>query len=119
MYVYASREDHIVPWRTAYQTLDLVGGKSVFVLGASGHIAGVVNPPESRKRNYWTRAARETSAEGWLAGASSQPGSWWPHWYRWLEQHKGGERAAPIRTGNAAFPPLAAAPGDYVRERVD
>jgi polyhydroxyalkanoate synthase subunit PhaC len=118
-YVYASREDHIVPWRTAYQTPDLVGGKSVFVLGASGHIAGVVNPPQSNKRNYWTHAAREASAEDWLAGASSHPGSWWPHWYRWLDQHKEGERAAPRKTGNAAFPPLAAAPGDYVRERVD
>src|SRR6478609_2201037 len=104
-YVYASREDHIVPWRTAYQTLDLVGGKGVFVLGASGHIAGVVNPPESNKRHYWTHAAREASAEDWLAGASSHPGSWWPHWYRWLEQHKDGERAAPRKTGNAAFPP--------------
>ena len=118
-YVYASREDHIVPWRTAYQTLDLVGGRKVFVLGASGHIAGVVNPPESRKRDYWAHAAPAKSADAWLAAASSHPGSWWPHWHRWLEQYKGGERAAPKKTGNAAFPALAEAPGDYVRERVD
>lgn len=117
-YVYASREDHIVPWRTAYRTLDLVGGKKVFVLGASGHIAGVVNPPESHKRNYWTHSTLETSADDWLANATSHPGSWWPHWHRWLERHKGGERAAPKRTGSAAYPPLAAAPGVYVREHV-
>ncbi|MEO9135320.1 MAG: class I poly(R)-hydroxyalkanoic acid synthase [Casimicrobiaceae bacterium] len=118
-YVYASREDHIVPWHTAYQTLAFVGGKKVFVLGASGHIAGVVNPPEAHKRNYWTHASLESSADDWFAGASSHAGSWWPHWYRWLEHHQGGERAAPKKTGNAAYPQLAAAPGDYVRERVD
>ncbi|HEY7788364.1 MAG TPA: alpha/beta fold hydrolase, partial [Casimicrobiaceae bacterium] len=66
-YVYASREDHIVPWHTAYRTLDLVGGAKTFVLGASGHIAGVVNPPEAHKRNYWTHGARAASADDWLS----------------------------------------------------
>jgi polyhydroxyalkanoate synthase subunit PhaC len=117
-YVYASRDDHIVPWRAAYRTLELVGGRKVFVLGASGHIAGVVNPPESHKRHYVTHAAPEASADAWLAGATRHAGSWWPHWYRWLAHHTGGERAAPKKTGNAAYPPRAAAPGEYVRERV-
>ena len=114
-YVYASREDHIVPWRSAYRTLGLVGGETQFVLGASGHIAGVVNPPQSGKRNYWTHAAKPASADDWLERATSHAGSWWPHWYRWLEHHKGGERDAPTGTGNADHPPLDAAPGTYVR----
>ena len=115
-YVYASREDHIVPWRSAYRTLDLVRGERVFVLGASGHIAGVVNPPEPVKRNYWTNERPAASADEWLSNAQDHPGSWWPHWYRWLARHKGGERAAPAQAGNADHPPLGPAPGRYVRE---
>ncbi|HEV2221347.1 MAG TPA: class I poly(R)-hydroxyalkanoic acid synthase [Casimicrobiaceae bacterium] len=118
-YVYASRDDHIVPWRSAWRTVQLVGGKPVFVLGASGHIAGVVNPPEPARRNYWTNARPAASAEDWLASAQVHAGSWWPHWHRWLVGHKGGERAAPAKTGNTGFPPLAAAPGAYVRESVE
>ncbi|HET8875887.1 MAG TPA: class I poly(R)-hydroxyalkanoic acid synthase [Casimicrobiaceae bacterium] len=117
-YVYASRDDHIVPWRSAFRTLDLVGGETTFVLGASGHIAGVVNAPEAHKRNYWTHDGRERSTDAWVANATSHTGSWWPHWYRWLAQHRGGERAAPKRTGNATHRPLARAPGEYVVERV-
>jgi polyhydroxyalkanoate synthase len=115
-YVFASREDHIVPWRTAYRTLDLLGGESTFVLGASGHIAGVVNPPESGRRNYWTNDLRAADSDEWLAGATRHPGSWWPHWDRWIDRHAGGRRAAPPTTGNADHPPLAAAPGRYVVE---
>ena len=118
-YVYASRDDHIVPWRSAWRTLQLIGGKPVFVLGASGHIAGVVNPPEPARRNYWTNDRPAASAEDWLASAQDHAGSWWPHWHRWLARHKGGERAAPAKTGNAEFPPLAAAPGAYVRESAE
>jgi polyhydroxyalkanoate synthase len=117
-YVYASREDHIVPWRSAYRTLGLIGGKPVFVLGASGHIAGVVNPPEPVKRNHWTNPSPAHTADDWLAAATSHPGSWWPHWYRWLARHKGGERAAPAQVGSADYPPLDPAPGGYVREAV-
>ena len=118
-YVYASREDHIVPWRTAYRTLALLQGESTFVLGASGHIAGVVNPPEAGKRNYWTHAGSDASPDAWLDAARSHPGSWWPHWHAWLAAHKGGERAAPPVTGSARYPPLGPAPGDYVRKRVE
>ena len=115
-YVYASRDDHIVPWRSAYRTLDFLGGECTLVLGASGHIAGVVNPPESGKRNYWTNDARAADADAWLEGATSHPGSWWPHWYRWLGRYKGGERAAPPKVGSSDYPALEAAPGIYVRE---
>ena len=86
------------------------------MLGASGHIAGVVNPPESGKRNYWTNDARAADADAWLEGATSHPGSWWPHWYRWLGRYKGGERAAPAKVGSSDYPALEAAPGIYVRE---
>jgi poly[(R)-3-hydroxyalkanoate] polymerase subunit PhaC len=117
-YVYASREDHIVPWRSAYRTLDLLGGETTFVLGASGHIAGVINPPQSGKRNYWTNDAHPKDADAWLAKATSHDGSWWPHWYHWLARFRGGERAAPASVGNAQHPALEAAPGAYVREQV-
>ncbi len=113
-YVFASRDDHIVPWRSAYRTMDLVGGEATFVLGASGHIAGVVNPPQSGKRNYWTNDSAAGGADDWLAAATSHAGSWWPHWYRWIGRHAGGRRAAPSTAGNAEYPPLGAAPGEYV-----
>jgi polyhydroxyalkanoate synthase len=117
VYVYASREDHIVPWKSAFNTLDLVSGPTSFTLGASGHIAGVVNPPQANRRNYWTAKRSGESPDAWLAKATSHPGSWWPHWDRWLARHAGGERTAPKHTGNAAFAPLAPAPGEYVLER--
>ena len=117
-YVYASREDHIVPWRSAYRTLDLVGGTKAFVLGASGHIAGVVNPPQPPKRNYWTNDALPPSPDAWLDAAASHPGSWWPDWWRFLDAHRGGDRAAPKHAGNARYPALEAAPGRYVGEAV-
>ena len=116
VYVFASRDDHIVPWGSAYQTLDLVGGASTFVLGASGHIAGVVNPPAGGKRNYWTNDSRAKSPDDWFASASSHHGSWWPHWYEWIDTHAGGKRAAPAACGNAEYPALGDAPGDYVVE---
>ena len=115
-YLMASRDDHIVPWKSAWRTTSLVGGKVTFVLGASGHIAGVVNPPDPPKRRYWTRDPDTADPDAWLAGASAVEGSWWPHWSAWLAAHKGGTRAAPAQAGSAALPPLAAAPGEYVRE---
>ncbi len=114
-YVYASRDDHIVPWRSAYRTTELLGGDCEFVLGASGHIAGVVNPPQPPRRNYWTNELITDAADDWLQRAESVPGSWWPHWYAWLGEHGGARHAAPQHPGNSAHPPLAPAPGDYVR----
>jgi polyhydroxyalkanoate synthase len=114
--VFASRDDHIVPWGSAYRTPALLGGTSTFVLGASGHIAGVINPPAGGKRNYWTHDAHAASADDWIARATSHSGSWWPHWYRWLERHAGRQRAAPRTCGNTEYPPLEAAPGRYVVE---
>ena len=118
-YVFASRDDHIVPWRSAHRAVDLIGSTSTFVLGASGHVAGVINPPESKRRDYWTGERSAATADDWLASAGSHPGSWWPHWYRWLADHAGGRKNAPRRTGSAAFPSLGKAPGTYVNEPVD
>ncbi len=116
-YVLATRDDHIVPWRSAYRTTALVGGDATFVLGASGHIAGVVNPPAANRRNYWTNELLTDDADEWFDRAQSQPGSWWTHWTQWLAPHGGPLHAAPRHAGSAAHPPLAPAPGSYVRER--
>jgi polyhydroxyalkanoate synthase len=117
-YVYASREDHIVPWRSAYRTTGLLGGDPCFVLGASGHIAGVINPPQPAKRNYWTNELLTDDADDWFARAEQHPGSWWPHWYAWIAEHGGGTCAAPKRAGSARHRPLDPAPGRYVVEQV-
>jgi polyhydroxyalkanoate synthase subunit PhaC len=118
-YIYASREDHIVPWRSAYRSTALLGGDLTFVLGASGHIAGVINPPAKGRRNYWTNDLLTDDADDWLARAESQRGSWWPHWASWLDDHGGARRKAPSHEGNAQHRRIDAAPGTYVRERVD
>jgi polyhydroxyalkanoate synthase len=117
-YVYASREDHIVPWRSAYRTTGLLGGDPCFVLGASGHIAGVINPPQPAKRNYWTNELLTDDADDWFARAEQHPGSWWPHWYAWIAEHGGGTCAAPKRAGSARHRPLDPAPGRYVVEQI-
>jgi polyhydroxyalkanoate synthase subunit PhaC len=115
-YVFAARDDHIVPWRSAYRGTALLGGDITFVLGASGHIAGVVNPPESGRRNYWTNPLLTDDAEDWFARATLVPGSWWPHWQQWVATCAGTRRPAPKRAGAAGLQPLAPAPGAYVRE---
>jgi len=117
-YVYASHEDHIVPWRSAYRTIELVRGDVSFVLGASGHIAGVVNPPQRKKRNFWTNALLTDDPDEWLAQAQAHPGSWWPNWTEWLAEHAGARRPAPTREGSARHRPLGPAPGVYVLEKV-
>jgi len=119
-FVYGSREDHIVPWKTAYASTQLLPGPSTFVLGASGHIAGVINPPAKKKRSYWASAAGHvlpTEAQTWLAEATEHAGSWWPVWADWLGQY-GGKRIKPrAKPGHAKYPALEAAPGSYVMQR--
>ncbi len=114
-YVYASRDDHIVPWPSAYRTTSLVGGECTFVMGASGHIAGVINPPGKNRRNYWTNDSVGEDPEAWLAGAQSLPGSWWPHWGAWLAIRAGSQKAAPHAAGNTRYKPIEPAPGSYVK----
>ncbi|HVP89298.1 MAG TPA: class I poly(R)-hydroxyalkanoic acid synthase [Casimicrobiaceae bacterium] len=117
-YVYASREDHIVPWRSAYRTTELLGGDVSFVLGSSGHIAGVVNPPYSKKRDYWINDLITDDPDDWLARTETRAGSWWPHWYAWIAEHGGGTRRAPQREGSAKHSVVGPAPGRYVDEQV-
>jgi polyhydroxyalkanoate synthase len=119
VFVLATREDHIVPWRSAYRTLGLVGGEDkTFVLGASGHIAGVVNPPAKKRRSYWTATSYPNDPEKWMEDSSENAGSWWPAWSRWLARHGGGEREAPSASGNVQYRPIEAAPGRYVKQRI-
>jgi polyhydroxyalkanoate synthase len=119
VYILATREDHIVPWTSAFQTSHLVSGDVRFVLGASGHIAGVINPAHRNKRNYWIgKGEIPATAEQWFNHAEEVPGSWWNDWAQWLEPMKGGEIKAPVNTGNAKFKPIEPAPGRYVKERV-
>jgi len=118
-YILATREDHIVPWKTAYESTQLLGGDIRFVLAGSGHIAGVINPPAKKRRNHWTNTAVPKEAAAWLDSATSQVGSWWPDWINWLAGHAGAQTPAPAAAGNANYPSLEPAPGRYVRERCD
>jgi polyhydroxyalkanoate synthase len=116
-YVLATREDHIVPWRTAYASTRLLGGKMEFVLSASGHIAGVINPASKNRRNYWLNPQLEQDPERWLDAATSMPGSWWKHWADWLAQFGGTEVPARSALGSGTHRQIEPAPGRYVKEK--
>jgi polyhydroxyalkanoate synthase len=116
-FILATREDHIVPWRAAYRSLGLLGGEKKFVLGASGHIAGIVNPAAGGKRSYWASEDICENPDDWLSQAKEERGSWWPQWSQWLEGFKGSERAAPAQTGSAQYPATEPAPGRYVKQK--
>ena len=119
LFVLATREDHIVPWRSAYRTVGLLGGDDkTFVLGASGHIAGVVNPASKNRRSYWASTACPSDPDDWLGQAQEKKGSWWPVWSQWLARHGAGTRAAPSEPGNVQYRPIEAAPGRYVKQRI-
>lgn len=119
-YIYGSREDHIVPIGGAYASTQLLPGKKRFVMGASGHIAGVINPPAKKKRSHWIREDGKfpkTQAE-WLTGATEHPGSWWTDWAQWLKGHAGKQIPAPKVYGNGkAYKAIEPAPGRYVKAR--
>lgn len=118
VYVLATREDHIVPWRSAFQTSHLVSGDVRFVLGASGHIAGVINPARKNKRSFWVLDGEvPATPDEWFSKATETPGSWWNDWAQWLEPMKGGEVKAPAKPGNTKFKAIEAAPGRYVKAR--
>ncbi|MDR2926568.1 MAG: class I poly(R)-hydroxyalkanoic acid synthase [Azoarcus sp.] len=117
-YFFAAQEDHIVPWRTSYLGRPLLGGETTFVLGASGHIAGTINPVSKNRRSYWTNPAKTASPQDWLSGAQEHPGSWWAHWIEWLNSFGGRQVAARGRLGNAQYEPIEPAPGRYVKVRV-
>ena len=112
-YVLSTVEDHIAPWKTTYATTQLFAGPVEFVLGGSGHIAGVINTPAKKKYGYRTGSEKPSSPEAWLAAAHEHEGSWWPHWARWLAPFGGGEVPARV-PGDGGLPAIEDAPGRYV-----
>jgi polyhydroxyalkanoate synthase len=116
VYIFAAKDDHITPWRSCYPGTQLFGGPKRFVLAASGHIAGVINPPAAKKYSHWTNPKLPPTPEEWLEGAESHEGSWWPDQARWLGRRAGAQVAAR-QPGDGALQPIEDAPGSYVRER--
>jgi polyhydroxyalkanoate synthase len=119
VYIYGSREDHIVPIGGAYGSTQVLPGKKRFVMGASGHIAGVINPPSKNKRSHWIRADDNfpPSQADWLAGAKEYPGSWWTDWSKWLKSHAGKQIPAPKAYGKGKYKAIEPAPGRYVKAK--
>jgi polyhydroxyalkanoate synthase len=113
-FMLATREDHIAPWRSSYAATQLFAGPVRFCLAASGHIAGVVNPPEPPKYSHWVNEKIYKTPEEWLANATQHPGSWWPEWRKWLHQHAGGQVPAR-KPGDGKLKPIEDAPGSYVK----
>src|SRR5208282_193554 len=122
VFLYASREDHIVPWRTVYASTEILSGDVTFVLGASGHIAGVINPASKNKRNHWTDGEAGPDPERWLETARNVPGSWWPKWSAWLAQlaqQAGKQVPARATLENRKYQMIEPAPGRYVMTKAD
>jgi polyhydroxyalkanoate synthase subunit PhaC len=116
-YIYGSREDHIVPMGGAYGSTGVLKGKKRFVLGASGHIAGVINPASKNKRSYWINEKLPATVTDWLAGATEKPGSWWNDWSAWLKVQGGKQVAAPKGFGSRKYKAIEPAPGRYVKHK--
>ena len=116
-YIYGSREDHIVPIGGAYASTQVLKGPRRFVMGASGHIAGVINPPAKKKRSHWIGDKLPVSHQAWLADATEHAGSWWPDWAAWLKRHAGPQIAAPKSYGSRKYKALESAPGRYVKAK--
>jgi polyhydroxyalkanoate synthase len=116
-YIVAGLADHLCPWEPCYRSTQLLGGRSRFVLSSGGHIASMVNPPGNRKASIRTAPDTPPDPADWLDGATTEAGSWWPDFVRWLEQRGGGEKTRPRRLGAAGLPALDPAPGTYVLDR--
>lgn len=116
-YVLATQDDQIVPRRSAYRPTRLLRGKTQFVLVANGHIAGVTHPPSKNKRSHWINGVAGEDTEAWLRPAQALPGSWWPHWMKWLKASGGKQVPARTRLGGPGYEPIEPAPGRYVSVR--
>lgn len=111
-------DDHIAPWRSTYAGARMLGGRVKFILGGSGHIAGIINPPQANKYGYRATGKLPDDCQAWADAAADNAGSWWPEWQRWVRQKAG--RRVPARTpGDGALAVIEAAPGSYVRVRAD
>lgn len=115
-YFISTREDHITPWKSTYEGARLMSGPTRFVLGGSGHIAGIINPPVKNKYNYWTNNEIEIDADDWFDNAKNNEGSWWPDWQNWVKT-KAGKKIEP-RTPGTNLKAIEDAPGSYVKERI-
>jgi len=118
LYFVSTVEDHIAPWRSTYAGARLFGGPVRFVLGGSGHIAGIINPPAANKYCYWTNDKLAPDAERWLKDAEQHPGSWWMDWKNWIAEHGGGMVATRV-PGKGKLKAYEDAPGSYVKIRTE
>ncbi len=116
-YFLSTREDHIAPWKSTYRGTQLLGGEKRFVLAASGHIAGVVNPPDTGKYNHWINTDLPPDPESWFQGATEMAGSWWPDWQRWITSLDKTQVKAR-EPGDGKLKPIEDAPGSYVTVRL-
>jgi polyhydroxyalkanoate synthase len=117
-YFISTAEDHIAPWKTTYKGSKYLGGDVRFVLGGSGHIAGIVNPPAAKKYHYWTNDARPETADEWFSTATQKPGSWWDDWQAWMDKINRGEKVPARKPGDGELKVLEDAPGSYVMLRL-
>ena len=118
-YIISTREDHIAPWKPTYKATQLYSGEIRFILSASGHIAGVVNPPAAGKYCYWVNDDTPADPDKWLAGAEQHDGSWWPDWDKWVKQHSPKELVDARQPGDGKLKPLCDAPGTYVTMKAE
>ena len=118
-YFLSTKDDHIAPWKSTYDGMTLLGGKKTFVLSASGHVAGVVNPPASKKYHYWENNTIDQSdhADDWFEKAKQHDGSWWVHWHKWMKDYAGEQVAARV-PGKGKLKVIEPAPGRYVKRKL-
>ena len=114
-YIVATSEDHIVPWKTAFNSTQILKGPIRFTLSASGHIAGIINPASKNQRQYWTDGPLSSDAQSWLAGAKECSGSWWNDWNQWMEQQGQKKVSARLTLGSPEYPVIEPAPGRYCK----
>lgn len=115
----STMEDHIAPWKATFKATEMFSGTVDFVLGASGHVAGVINPASRNRRHYWINGEQGKGPDHWLETAERQEGSWWPHWAEWTRRRAGKKIPAPKELGDKDHPVIEAAPGSYVKVRLD
>ena len=116
-FLLSTKEDHIAPWKSTYAATQLFSGTVKFVLAASGHIAGVVNPPASERYSHWTNAKIAATPDEWFAAAEERVGSWWPQWAKWVARYGGAKVDARV-PGDGKLKPIEDAPGAYVKVAV-
>jgi polyhydroxyalkanoate synthase len=117
-YFLSTIEDHIAPWKGTFKATETFGSNIEFVLGASGHVAGVINPASKNRRNYWVKGEQGKGPDHWLETAERVEGSWWPNWADWHKRRGGKKVPAPTTYGNEAHSVIEAAPGSYVAVRI-